>query len=542
MRGVSGKEWVVLSHHIKPDEETVKRYGRFLSQLIANRGYEKEGDLIFDLKLRNLLPYRFLPNVEEGIERIERAVVRGERIVIFGDYDVDGITGTAILYDVLKRAGARVVPVLPTRETGYGLNVDLMNLFSKYCDLLITVDNGTSSIDEIDGSPVDVVVIDHHNVPEKVPERCVLINPRISDETPEHMKNLSSSAVCFYMASALARRLGLDMDVREHLDLVAIGTVGDVMPMNYINRILVHKGIKVLESVAKGVIRKPGVEALLKVAKLNGRISSRDLAYSLAPRINAPGRIADPRLSLKLLLEKDPLRADVLARKVEVINLKRRSITEAVYRSAYRKAVRQEGVSFVSLWDRGWHVGVIGIVAGRIAEALGRPVAVFSVKDKHSVGSVRSVDGVDVYEGLKRISHMFIKWGGHPQAAGITLESSKLEDFSRSAEEVFSGLRKKPRPLYIDMELSPKGFTEHMLKDIRSLEPYGEKNPFPTFLSEDLKVVKVEYRQGRLLINAEGVRMVCWEKKIFPYIYKGMRKRMVYSVVDGEFHLIDVEA
>ncbi|MDQ7083309.1 MAG: DHHA1 domain-containing protein [Aquificota bacterium] len=331
------------------------------------------------------------------------------------------------------------------------------------------------------------------------------------------------------------------MDVREYLDLVALGTVGDVMPMNYINRILVHKGTKVLESVARGVIEKPGVKALMKVAQLNGRVSAKDIAYSLAPRINAPGRIGDPMISLKLLIESDPVRAEVLARKVEMLNARRKAITESVYRSAYSMAVRREKESFLSLWDSGWHVGVLGIVAGRIAEALGKPVAVFSRGETKSVGSVRSVEGIDVYEGLRKISHLFIKWGGHPQAAGITLDSSLLEEFRRSAEEVFRNVKREPPPLYIDMEMSPQSFTRERFTDIDSLEPYGERNPFPTFLSERLEIRKVEYRQGRLILDTGGVNMVCWDKRLFPHIERGKKVRVVYSVMDREFHLIDLE-
>ncbi len=541
MRGVSGKPWVVLSRYIKPDGDLVSRYGWFLAQLITNRGYERDPEALFDLKLKNLLPYNLLPNVEEGIERIEWAVRRGKRIIIFGDYDVDGITGTAILYDVLRRSGTRVVPVLPTRGTGYGLNRDLMKLFSRYGDLLITVDNGTSSIEEIDRSPMEVVVIDHHNVPENVPRRAVLINPRLSEDVPDPMKDLSSSAICFYIAAVLVRRIGIDLDVREHLDLVAMGTVGDVMPMNHLNRILVHKGLKVLEGVSAGRIRKPGIRALLRVARLNGRISAKDVAYSIAPRINAPGRIGDPKLSLKLILERDPRRADLLARKVDQMNAKRRQITEMVYRSAYRKAVQFGGRSFLTLWDRSWHVGVLGIVAGRLADSLGMPVAVFAKGESHSVGSVRSVEGVNVYEGLSRLSHMFVKWGGHPQAAGLTLESSLLTDFSRTVEEVFRDVPKVPPPLYVDMDLSPFKITESMLRDIRSLEPYGERNPFPTFVSEDLEFKKVEFKYGRLVVDVGGLRMVCWEKRMFPYISKGVRTKVVYSVIDGDLHIVDLE-
>ncbi len=540
MKGVSGKEWILLSERIKPSPDTVRLYGEFLAQLIANRGFEDEHEKLFDLKLKHLLPYRLLPNAEEGIGRILDAVRKGERIILFGDYDVDGITGTAILYEILKEAGARVVAVLPSRSTGYGLSRELVSLFSRYGDLLITVDNGTSAVREIDGSGMDVVVIDHHNVPEEIPRSAVLINPRLSEEAGD-LKEISSSAMCFYIGAVLSRELGLERDVRELLGLVALGTVGDVMPMNRTNRILVSKGIAVLEGILAGRLDGAGLKALLRTAGVEGPITSKDLAYSLAPRINAPGRVGDPKLALKLITEKDEYRALQLARKVEALNLKRRVITDRVYKEAYRKALRFGEGSFISLWDREWHVGVLGIVAGRLSSELGRPVAVFSKGENHSVGSVRSVEGVDVYEGLRRLSHMFVKWGGHPQAAGLTLESSLLEEFSERAEEIFSHLPRKLPPLYVDMEFSPRSVGREHLEALRKLEPYGERNPVPTFLSEKLRVESVRVRYGRARVRLSGVEMVCWDGRIYERLKVGDSKRVVFSILGGEFNLIDAE-
>ncbi len=541
MRGVSGKEWRVLSHHIKPPAELVNIYGEFLAQLIVNRGLEHEHELLFDLKLKYLLPYSLLPNIESGVDRIVKAVKRRERIVIFGDYDVDGITGTAILYEVLKTAGAKVVPVLPNRSTGYGLNTELISVFSKYADLLITVDNGTSAVNEIDRAGIDIIVIDHHNVPEEIPKRAILINPKLSEDVPKDMRELSSSAMCFYMGAVLSKRLGLGLDIRHLLDLVALGTVGDVMPMNRTNRILVTKGISVLEGVLRGGIRKPGVEALLKVSGIKERVSAKDIAYSIAPRLNAPGRISDPKLSLMLLVEKNEVRANQLARKVEALNSKRRAITDIVYREAYKRALELRKSNFISLWDPEWHVGVLGIVAGRLSNLLGKPVAVFSQGKNHSVGSVRSVEGIDVYEGLSKLSHMFLKWGGHTQAAGLTLESELLEDFSRYADEVFSHVPKEIPPLYIDMEFSPKAFNGQLFESVKRLEPYGERNPVPTFLSEEMRIDEVNVKYGRAKIRLNGVEMICWERELFSHLKRGDRRRVVYSVIDGEFNIIDIE-
>ncbi len=541
MRGVSGREWRLLSHLLTPPEDLINRHGKILAQLIVNRGYEEEEEAFLEPKLKNLLPYSLLPNVDRGVERIADAVRKGERIVIFGDYDVDGITGTAIIYEVLKRAGAKVTPLLPTRGNGYGLNDELMKNLSRYGDLLITVDNGTSAVDEIEKSSMDVVVIDHHNVPPRTPESAVLINPKTSHDIPKDMKELSSSAMSFYIALALVRELGLDYDVRHLLDLVSLGTIGDVMPLNITNRILVTKGLRLMEYILAGGMEKAGVKALLESAGLKGKITARDVAFSLAPRINAPGRVGDPKLALDLLLEGDPERARQLARKIEVINSKRRSLTDAVIREARRKLASVEDMSFVTLWDDRWHAGVLGIVAGRLSSALQRPVAVFSKGGDRAVGSVRSVEGIDVYEGLKSISHMFIKWGGHSQAVGITLRSELLEEFSERANEIFSHLDREFQPLEIDMPLPTSELSPEVYRAIDRLEPYGEGNPHPIFLTEPLKVSSVVAKNGRSLVVAGNREFICWDRELVECVSVGERRRFAYSLIKGKLHLIDVE-
>ena len=540
MKGVSGREWYLLSDQIKPEEDLVRRFGYFLAQLLVNRGFEDPRSA-FDLKLKYLIPYTFLPNLGEGAQRIVEAVKKRKRILIFGDYDVDGITGSAILYEVLRRAGARVVSVLPNRGTGYGLNDYLISLFSRYADLLITVDNGTSAVREIDGSGIEVVVIDHHNVPERTPERAVLVNPKLKESVPKDLQEISSSAMCFYMALVVSRQLGLDIDVRNFLDLVALGTVGDVMPMNRTNRILVSKGIAVLEGVLRGTLSKPGVRALLKISGIRNGVSSRDIAYSIAPRLNAPGRVGNPKISLHLLLEDRAERAELLARKVEILNSRRRAITDLVYREARERAREQKNRSFVSLWNPGWHVGVLGIVAGRLSAQLGKPVAVFAEGKEQSVGSVRSVEGIDVYEGLRQLSHLFLKWGGHSQAAGVTLSSGLLEEFSRRAEDIFEHVPRKPPPLYVDMEFPPTALSPQILSQIDRLEPYGEGNPPPTFLSPEENLQLTELRFGRGRVRVGNVEMVCWERDVIERLKSGLRARVVYTVSGGRLSLIDVE-
>ena len=540
MKGVSGREWAILSDSIHPSKALKEKYGEFLAQLIVNRGYEDIHEKVFDLRLKNILPYSLIPNIEEGVERIVRAVKRRERIIIFGDYDVDGITATAILFDVLRKAGARVVPILPSRGTGYGLSEKLLKLFSRYGDLLITVDNGSSAVSEFGSFPIETIIVDHHNTPRDIRARAILINPRLEESTPEEMKALSSSAMCFYIATLLIRRLGMDEDPRLFLDLVAMGTVADVMPMNFLNRILVAKGIELLQSIATGAVDKAGVNSLLEIARIGEDISSKEIAYSLAPRLNAPGRVGDPKIALELILERDKTRARMLARKIEGMNIKRRNITEVVIREAIPMAESFKDDSFISLWSPRWHVGVLGIVAGRLSNKLGKPVAVFAVGGDRAVGSVRSATGINVYEGLSYLSDMFIKWGGHPGAAGITLRSDKLEEFRSAVQEVFSDIPRELPPHYADMELSPIELDTHKLQEIKSLEPFGEGNPYPTFVSGEGRVEEVSRVNGAFRVVFEGTELMCWETQLIKHLQKPGTKRLLYSVMGKNLTILDV--
>ena len=542
MKGRLYDKWVLLDREIKPSEGTVKAYGRFLAQLLANRGFESVHHAIFDVKLKNILHYSTIPNVEEAVSRIVDAVKRGERIILFGDYDADGITGTAILYDVLSRAKAKVVALLPTRATGYGLNLFLIEKFSKYGELLITVDNGTSAIEEIEGADIDVVVIDHHNAPDELPKKAVLVNPKVREDSHRYVLELSSSAICFYIASLLIKELNLSLDVREYLDYVAIGTVADVVPLNPLNRIFVVKGLELINHIAKGYTDKAGVRSLLRTSGRLENITAKDISYSIAPRINAAGRIHDPKIALELLLERDERRAQALADKLESLNHKRRRITEKVLKEAYTKAKELKDKPFITLWQESWHPGILGIVAGRLARTLGKPTAVFQVSGRKATGSVRSADGIEIYAKLKELSHMFHKWGGHAFAAGITMESHLLPEFACKAAELFEEVSKESSPLQLDMELPLKELNGSVIKEIELLEPYGEGNPYPTFVSEPISVGSVSFSRGKASFTYAGRRVVCWEPGLFPHLKGGIHERRIaYSVVKGDINLIDVE-
>jgi single-stranded-DNA-specific exonuclease len=307
MKGLSGKEWVLLSEIIKPEEDVVSELGEVVAQILANRGQDQS---ILDLRLKRLLPPHHIPNIDLAVERIKKAIDRRERIVLFGDYDVDGITGTALLYRFLKNFPITVVPLLPSRQSGYGLNKRLVDKLSHYADLLITIDNGTTAVEELREFKRDAVVIDHHNVGEELPP-AILLNPKLSQDLPKELKELSSVGLVFYLIALLTRELNMDYDPRLDLYLPAIGTLADFMPLNLTNRIIVSYGIKCLEYVQKGQIKAYGIKALMEKVGLNGTITSRDITFSLVPRLNAPGRVSRPSIALKLFLTEDPRQGKV---------------------------------------------------------------------------------------------------------------------------------------------------------------------------------------------------------------------------------------
>jgi len=526
IRGVSGKRWILLYEEREVSEELERRFGKVLARLLVNRGVDGEAERF----LRGVMPSPTLEGLEEAVFRIRRAVKEKKRILLFGDYDVDGITGTAILYEVIKAMGGKVYPLLPDRRTGYGLSKEIVSVFEKYGDFLITVDNGSSAVDEIDGTSLEVVVLDHHNVPERSPQKALVVNPKLLPPG-DPMRELSSSALSYLLASLLAEEEGLEVERDRLLGLATLGLLADYVPLNAVNRALAIEGLKILEDASKGGGSLRGLSALMEEARVE-RVTSSEVYFSLAPRINAAGRISKPRLAFNLLLEREEDKARMLARQLEELNEKRKRLTKATFKEALKMAEGEES-SFLVLWREGWHPGILGIVAGRLAEHLGKPVALFSAGSKKAVGSVRSASEEGVYERVKKLSSMFLKWGGHDKAMGITLRRTDLPRFKEEVSRLFEDF-KEERGLAVDMEL-PVGRVEEHLREIERLEPYGEGNPYPLFMDRVEEVKEVS--RYTLLLN--GVPVVCWERELKEVLRKG--KRFLYRVRGRELFLEDVE-
>ncbi|WP_448587710.1 single-stranded-DNA-specific exonuclease RecJ [Thermocrinis sp.] len=525
MKGLSNKEWVVLSEAIKPEENVVLSLGPVVAQILANRGMDESA---LDLKLKNLLPPHSIPNLSLAVERIKQAILKKERILLFGDYDVDGITGTALLYRFLKSLGAVVIPVIPSRQSGYGLNRRLVDKFSMYADLLITIDNGTTAVEELKEFKKDTIVIDHHNLGEELPP-TLLVNPKLREDLPKEFKELSSVSLVFYLTAILSKELGVDYDPRMDIYLPAIGTLADFMPLNIINRILVSYGIRCLEYIQKGKIISHGIKALMETAGINGGITSRDVSFSLVPRLNAPGRVSRPSVALKLFLAQDEERARAFAKKIEEINQRRKLISQKAYEVALRQALSQEERKFIVVLLDGWAGGVAGLVAGRLSSMLQRPVAVFAIGD-YGVGSIRSANGIDVYEGLSKLSHLFIRWGGHSYAMGVVISRENIPIFKDLVERVFQDVQPSPT-LEIDMPLQPEDITPKLLEDLRRLEPFGEGFPSPTFMC-NANLLPVSFDENRLELKSDKYSFLSWDAEINRKVLKKgyIRGKVVYQI------------
>jgi len=540
MRGLSGKEWVLLSEVVKPNEDLVRAFGPLKAQILANRNAVVQS---LDSKLKNLAPPFDIPNIQEAVEIIKTFVLQGKSIALFGDYDVDGITGTAILYDLLKKAGAKVLPVLPTRRRGYGLTPDLIYKLKGYADLLITIDNGTTAVEELSLAKMPTIVLDHHNPGDRLPP-ALIVNPKLSSPKVSELKEISSSGLAFYVAALLRKELELEVDVRDYLHLACLGTVADVMPMNSINRIIVSNGMKLLNYILKGGFEAPGIRLLMEKSGIR-EVTSKDIAFSLAPRLNAPGRVSTPYPSLKILLEKKEEKAKLLAEKIERFNQERRQLSQWAFEVSLEQAEHQKEHSLIIVKLEERAGGVAGIVAGRLANFFSKPVIVLSVGKEYSTDSVRGVEGMDIYTPLKKLSHFFIKWGGHSSAAGFTIRTDQIQDFEKEAKAVFVEVPISEGKLYVDMELPLEKVGQEIYRSLAELEPFGEGFPEPSFLSEPLNL-NILGGRDRMRLKAREFYFLSWDTALNNKLLtvENKPRRVVYQLDKrrpNTLLLVDVE-
>lgn len=467
----------------------------FAAELLCRRGIRslEEAQRFLFPKLKTLTDPFLLPNMSAAVERILAAVDARERIVLYGDYDVDGVTSLALLTRVLRALGNEARCFLPLRAgEGYGLSAEGVArcLQTMQPRLLIAVDCGTASCAEVAGlcrQGVEVIVLDHHECQDTLPECVALVNPKLCEE----FRYLCSAGLAFKLAHALLKRRQVEgFDLRECLDLVALGTVADLVPMREENRTFVKRG---LEQLAR--TRWAGLRALIEVSGLSAPFTPGDLGFGLGPRLNAAGRLGTAQDALELLLTDDPVRARELATALDAQNRDRRAVEDEVF----ELAETQLGEWFQAGRDAaivvgadGWHPGVIGIVAARLQRRYHRPALVIGFDEEGlGKGSGRSIEGLSLVAALGCCGELLVKHGGHEMAAGLTLQRARFEEFReafrRCAREVLSDAQLQPR-LRIDAELTFSQLNYTVLEQLDSLQPFGLDNPQPVFFARGVGV------------------------------------------------------
>ncbi|WP_102371217.1 single-stranded-DNA-specific exonuclease RecJ [Enorma phocaeensis] len=423
-----------------------------------------------------------IPGMPAVVERVARAVRDGERIAVFGDFDVDGITSTCLLTEALRELGASVHPFIPHRfEEGYGLSQTALDRVMEVCDpaLVVTVDNGIAARNEVaflSERGVDLVVTDHHEPADMVPEGIPLTDPKLVANGPSH--ELAGAGVALKLVQALGSRLGASDLWRRYIEVAALGTVSDMMLLTPENRALVAEGIAQMRST-----ERPGFIALAAVTRTDlSTITADALSFSLIPRLNAAGRMADPALALNLLLERDPVEAGRLASELEAINQERRDIEAALADEAVARVEETyTGGRVIVVGGEGWHEGVKGIVASRLVNRYHVPVLLFSIEDGVARGSGRSVGAVNLFDAVERCSDLLTRFGGHAGAVGVTLPAEKLDELRVRLDAVLSEL---PEDAFEDTgEIAAVVHLSELdvdtIEKISLLEPFGQGNKVP---------------------------------------------------------------
>ena len=459
----------------------------FLAMLMNIRGLDDAAHLREFLGEGEPLSDPFLlKDMDKAAARITRAVDNMEKIAVYGDYDADGVTSTAMLYSYLETRGADVIFYIPQREgEGYGMNMGAVEYLKEQgVSLIVTVDNGISSVQEVARANelgIDVVVTDHHRPQEILPDAVAVVDAYRPDDTSPY-KHFSGVGIAFKLLMALEDGAGDVEDLLEaYSDLAAIGTIGDIVPLTGENRTLIRAGLERLSQSDR-----PGVQALLENAGVAGKaLTSTNVAFTLVPRINATGRMGAPERAVRLLISGYEEEAEVLSEEICADNEERRrveaEIAEAAFADIEAKGYMKDRVVVVD--GENWHHGVIGIVASRVTERCGKPCMIISRGETEAKGSGRSIEGFSLFEAICACGDLLIKFGGHPMAAGITLKPENIEAFRKRinqyAAEHFPQM--PTQTVTLDCKLNPAALSVSMAQSLTQLEPFGNGNPQPVF-------------------------------------------------------------
>ena len=543
MEPVRERRWTITPH----TEERIAELARecsvppLIAVLLVNRGIEtaEHARRFLSPALGNLHDPFLMKDMGRAADRLRDAVLNQERICVYGDYDADGVTSIALVMGFLREVGADCFYHVPKRlEEGYGLSRNgVLTAAGKGARLIVTADCGITAFAEADlcrDLGIDLIITDHHTPSEGVPSACAVVNPMRAD-CLFPCTSLAGVGVAFYLVAALRGRLRdceffsgrREPDLRDYLDLVALGTIADIVPLVDENRIFVSFGLTRLSSASR-----IGIQALKKVAGIADCVDSVAVGFRLAPRLNAAGRLDDASVAVELLLTDDRERADALAEYLNAGNEERQALEQEILNDALQMVAsgsNLRGRRSIVLASESWHSGVIGIVASRIVELFHRPTILIALQDGNGKGSGRSIPGFHLHDALRACSEHLIRFGGHKYAAGLTIDQDTLEEFTRRFDDVAAGLLSEEDLLpeiRIDAELTSDDISLAMAEQVALLEPFGSGNPRPVFLLRCAKVVERSVLKDRHLRLRLAVGGMCLDAMGFS---------LAGRIPDGEY-------
>lgn len=531
--------WEYRNHQAEHARSLSEKYRlhSIVASVLANRGYGSEHETLLSFmkpQLSTLHDPFLMADMQIGVERMIKAIRSGELVAVFGDYDADGMTSTAVMMRGLRHAGANCTFYVPHRvDEGYGMSLAALDgLAARGVKLIITVDNGISGLDQVRRAielGMDVIVTDHHQPGEQLPAALAVINPSRRD-CPYPCKHLTGVGVAFKFIHALLKSLAFPAEdsvpfLRSLLDLVAIGTIADHAPLEGENRVLVSHGLqRIADSTNVGVI------ALRNFLKVTPPISATHIGFQIAPRLNAAGRTSHAEIGVNLLITDDPDEATTIVKELESCN-RHRKITEGTILTEcmdfVTKNINLDTEPIVVVDGHGWHMGVIGIVASRIMDQVGKPVVVLTHKADCVKGSARSFGAFNLFEALTACHSHLLAYGGHPHAAGMTLRSDKVPDFRKAINEFAmqgEGLDQMAPPLLIDAEVDCRLLDLEMMEHLRYMEPFGHSNPHPILATRGVRLhaqprvvgekhLKMQFSHNGTIVEGIGFNLapLAWE-------------------------------
>ena len=519
------KKWQIYENNEEEIEELTNKYkiNKLLATILSNRGINKKEDIdLFLYPKRNDFhnPYD-MPDMEKAVERIIKAKENNEKIIIYGDYDVDGITSITVLKSFLKDIGIEASYYIPNRlNEGYGLNIPAVEkIAGEGYNLMITVDCGITCIEEINKANelgMDVIVTDHHEVGDSLPNAIAVVDCKRKDNKYK-CRDLAGVGVAFKLSQALAMKLGIEeKEYLKYLDIVCIGTISDIVPLVDENRVISKLGLMLVNQT-----KNIGLKAILNISGYKN-IDSTAVSFGIAPRLNACGRMGHADEALKLFLSNNINEVNEIANQLNEYNKIRQNIEKSIYEDAIKQIEEKnlENNKTIVVSGKEWHHGVIGIVSSKITEMFFKPSILLCLEDGLAKGSGRSVPGFDLHEALLKCQNSLEKFGGHAMAVGLTLKEKSIPEFNKKLEEVAeeAHIEDIVPVIKIDAKINLNEVTKEMVESLKMLEPFGEANKMPVFVYKNLKIdsiralsegkhLKLTLKDQNVIVNAIGFNM-----------------------------------